>query len=215
MIKERVEEYLGAIYRLRAEPSTPLPLSQLTEYFGFSPVSVHEMVQKLDNRGWVVYHPYRGVVLTDDGETAALSLLRRHRLWERFLTDVLEIAWEDAHLIAGRLEHAATEMVTERLADFLGEPDSCPHGAPIPPQSSDRAELCLTGLVVDCRARVLRISPETADRLRRVRAWGLIPGCMLQVMAQRHDATVVRLEESGRELVIPADDACAIWVGTL
>ena len=122
MLQERVEEYLGAIYRLRIDTETPLPLSQLTEYFGFSPVSIHEMVQKLDDRGWVLYHPYRGVTLTDSGEDAALALLRRHRLWERFLADVLDLPWDEAHVIAGQLEHAAPEVVTERLADFLGDP---------------------------------------------------------------------------------------------
>ncbi|MGC9346938.1 MAG: metal-dependent transcriptional regulator [Anaerolineae bacterium] len=214
MIRERVEEYLGAIYRLRSDTSTPLPLSHLAEYFGFSPVSVHEMVHKLDKHGWVVYHPYRGVKLTDNGEDAAQALLRRHRLWERFLTDVLDIAWDDAHVIAGRLEHAATELVTERLADFLGEPDSCPHGGPIPPLGVDRAEQCLRSLVVDGQARVSRISPETADRLQRVQAWELMPGSRLQVLEQHPEGTVVRLMKTGREVEVPVDDARAIWVGT-
>src|SRR5512145_2030790 len=137
---ERAEEYLAGIYRLRAAAGTPLPLSQLTEYFNFSPVSVHEMVVKLGNQGWATYHPYQGVTLTADGEAIAVALVRRHRLWERFLTDKLEIPWEEAHEIAERLEHAASEHVTERLARFLGEPESCPHGEPIPPQPKAAAD---------------------------------------------------------------------------
>ena len=113
--------------------TSPVPLSVLGEYFGFSPVSIHEMVQKLSQRGWIVYHPYRGVTLTESGEEVALALLRRHRLWERFLTDMLHVPWDEAHEMAGNLEHAAPESVTERLAELLGDPDSCPHGEPIPP----------------------------------------------------------------------------------
>ena len=72
--RERYEESLGAVYRLRTAPDTPLPLSLLGEYFGFSPVSIHEMVQKLVQREWVVYHPYYGVTLTGSGEAVALAL---------------------------------------------------------------------------------------------------------------------------------------------
>ena len=166
MLLERAEEYLGAIYRLRVDAETPLPLSQLTEYFGFSPVSVHEMVQKLNDKEWVLYHPYRGVTLTESGEEAAQALLRRHRLWERFLADVLDLPWDEAHAIAGQLEHAAPEQVTERLAVFLGDPTVCPHGGPIPPHMDQLPDHCLGGLAVGAEARVTRIAPETPDRLR-------------------------------------------------
>jgi len=74
MRQERVEEYLGAIYRLRAAAETPLALAKLTTYFGFSPVSVHEMIKKLSVQGWVIYHPYHGVTLTAAGESIALAL---------------------------------------------------------------------------------------------------------------------------------------------
>lgn len=216
MIKERVEEYLGAIYRLRADEVTPLPLSRLTEYFGFSPVSIHEMIQKLDDRGFLTYHPYRGVTLTERGEAAAQALLRRHRLWERFLTDVLDLPWDDAHVIAGRLEHAATELVTERLAEFLGKPDSCPHGAPIPPQGQALSEQCLTTLSEGIEARVTRIASETSDLLRYVQTWGLMPGARLRVIAQQEDLTrlMVMTESDAIQMVnVPAEYAGLIWVG--
>lgn len=212
MQQERVEEYLGAIYRLRADPETPLPLSQLTEYFGFSSVSVHEMIQKLDDRRWVVYHPYRGVTLTASGEEAASQLLRRHRLWERFLTDVLEIPWDEAHVVAGRLEHAATETVTERLSAFLGNPQSCPHGAPIPPQVRSDTELCLSFLSESTRARVVRISPETPALLQRFEACDILPGRHIEVREQLEDGVEIAVEEVSRIVHLTSDEACSLWV---
>lgn len=213
MRQERVEEYLGAVYRLRSDADTPLPLSQLTEYFGFSPVSVHEMVQKLEEGGWVQYHPYRGVTLTQTGTDAALALLRRHRLWERFLSDVLELPWDEAHTVAGNLEHAAPEAVTERLSTFLGEPSACPHGGPIPPQATSGLEQCLGSLGVGVEARVTRIAPEAPDLLRRVGELSLTPGSLVRVIAQTTEATdVALLAQGGREAAVQAADARAVWL---
>ncbi len=211
MLQDRVEEYLGAVYRLRADVETPLPLSQLAEYFGFSPVSVHEMIQKLDKRGWVIYHPYRGVTLTASGEQVARSVLRRHRLWERFLTDELGIPWEEAHSIAGRLEHVATELVTERLASFLGEPDACPHGGPIPPAVRSATERCLASVPVGARARIARIAPETSDLLRRIARDGLTPGRDISVVSQEDVGPKVRFQDDAT-VQVSAEDAAAIWV---
>ncbi len=215
MRQERVEEYLGAVYRLRADPDTPLPLSQLTEYFGFSVVSVHEMVQKLAEESLVVYHPYRGVTLTETGAKAARALLRRHRLWERFLTDVLDISWHEAHVVAGHLEHAASDKVAERLADFLGEPDSCPHGGPIPPAHRVATEQCLASLEPGAQGRVTRISPETAERLQKVRALGLLPGTHLQTNKQADDHVEVVVLPDQAPIQVSKGDAGAIWIEVL
>ena len=132
MGQEHVEEYLGAIYRLREGADIPLPLARLQEHFNFSLISIHEMVQKLESQELVSYTPYRGVILAESGEKIAAALVRRHRIWERFLTDLLEMPQESVHAVAGQLEHAAPELVTERLAELLGQPDRCPHGSVIP-----------------------------------------------------------------------------------
>ncbi|MDF1514035.1 MAG: metal-dependent transcriptional regulator [Anaerolineae bacterium] len=209
MIRESEEEYLGAIYRLRQNSSEPVPLSRLTAYFGYSPVSVHEMVQKLVLQQTVDYHPYHGVTLTETGESIALSLLRRHRLWERFLTDILDIPWEDAHEIADRLEHAATDMVAERLSTFLGEPDSCPHGTAIPPSTSSMDDLCLLTLPIGSIAKVTRISPETQELLHRVMAMDLVPGQLISIVDRGQDVTRVACDD--RIVNVHALDAQRIW----
>lgn len=212
-VRERTEDYLGAIHRLREAPNSPLPLSTLGEYFGFSPVSIHEMVQKLSQRGWIAYHPYRGVTLTGSGEAVAVALVRRHRLWERFLTDMLRVPWDEAHEIAGNLEHAAPESVTERLAGLLGDPASCPHGEPIPPSERQVTDRCLDSISVGDQARVSRIGPESGELLRDVQAWGLLPGRTMTVIEHTDVEIIVQVE--GQSVRIPVDSARAIWVEVL
>lgn len=130
--------YMGAIYRLRETCGNEVPLPEIQKYFGFTLISIHEMIQKLHNDGYVNYARYHGVTLTDKGEQVALALLRRHRIWERFLADELHIPADQVHTIACSLEHAAPEAVTERLAGRLGQPEACPHGSLIPPSREER-----------------------------------------------------------------------------
>lgn len=133
-MKTQAEEmYVGAIFRLREKKDKPVSLQKLKDYFNFSPISIHEMILRLESQALLTYQPYRGVILTASGEQVATALIRRHRIWERFLADTLGIDPQKVHPIADQLEHSASEEVTERLAAFLGEPESCPHGSLIPP----------------------------------------------------------------------------------
>lgn len=132
MVSIGVEEYLGVIFRLSENTAAPLPLPRLKKYLNISPISIHEMIQRLEKQSLVDYVPYRGVTLTDEGRRIASALIRRHRIWERFLSDQLKMPLDSVHEIAGQLEHAAPEAVTERLAEYLGDPQLCPHGSPIP-----------------------------------------------------------------------------------
>ncbi|MBN1875367.1 MAG: metal-dependent transcriptional regulator [Anaerolineae bacterium] len=211
MVRERFEEYLGAIYRLREAGDVPLPLSQLVDYFNFSPVSVHEMVQKLADRMWVTYHPYRGVILTPEGEDIARALLRRHRLWERFLTDMLQLPWSEVHHIAERLEHAAPESVTERLAGLLGDPEHCPHGSPIPPYREVAVNrVCLDGLSPGTRGEIVRISPESQSVLQALSGLGIELGSRIEVRVQNEASTCI--VTGAHEVNLPEVLTQRIWV---
>lgn len=138
MLSSQAEEYLEAIYRLEGHRA-PVNLSFLAEHLGLSAASVNEMVRRLQDQELVQYEPYRGVRLQQEGLCQALILVRRHRLWERFLTDMLELSWDVVHQEACRLEHAASDQVTERLADLLDNPQHCPHGRPLPPPDCQAA----------------------------------------------------------------------------
>ncbi len=183
MVTESAEEYLEAIYKL-GEEGQPVALSTLAECLEISSVSANEMVRKLVERKLVLYEPYKGVSLTPAGQAKALAVIRRHRLWERLLTDVLDLSWDQVHEEACRLEHATSPLVEERLAQLLGEPKTCPHGHPMPTAEGEMAVEAgcpLAELTAGQRARVLRV-PEGDDALLRYLATlGLKPQVTVQV----------------------------------
>src|SRR5450759_2847469 len=126
-----VEDYLKAIYDLErvGEPATT---NDIALRLGVAPASVSGMVRRLADQGLITHEPYRGVRLTGDGRQAALRTLRRHRILECYLSEVLGYPWDRVHEEAEQLEHAASEELIERMAAALGDPAQDPHGAPIP-----------------------------------------------------------------------------------
>ena len=222
MNTNHVEEYLGAIYRLRASAEQPVPLPQVRAYLNYTLISIHEMVRKLADQDFINYKPYRGVILTPKGEKVAAALVRRHRIWERFLTDMLSIPWDETHLIAGQLEHAAPELVTERLAWLMGDPEFCPHGSSIPqinqpasPGSSTRqpggAETgSLLNLLPGTKSQVVSITPELPEYLSKLNRWGIGPGVMIDVCGYR--GQMIEIQANGQKLEIPEDLARVIRV---
>jgi DtxR family transcriptional regulator, Mn-dependent transcriptional regulator len=130
-ITESTESYLENILRL-GQKRGPVPLARLADALGVSPISVNQMCRKLQDQGLVDYVPYKGVSCTPEGCELAARVLRRHRLWEVFLVERLEMDWEEAHEAACQLEHSTPESVEERLDAFLGHPQVNPRGDPIP-----------------------------------------------------------------------------------
>src|SRR5260370_30722034 len=132
-----LEEYLEAIHELQEE-GTPVIQARLAERVGHSAPSVSEMVRRLRDEGWISVAG-RAIDLTDKGRVRASSVVRKHRLAERLLTDVIGLPWHKAHVEACRWEHVISDEVEERLAEGLGHPATCPHGNPIPgePQTGD------------------------------------------------------------------------------
>ena len=208
MVTESAEEYLEAICKL-GEEGQPVAVSALAKYLKISSVSANEMVRKLVEQKLVLYEPYKGVSLTLAGQAQALAVIRRHRLWERFLTDVLGLSWDQVHEEAWRLEHVTSPLVEERLAQLLGQPETCPHGPPVPTAEGEmtvEAGCPLAELTAGQRARVLRV-PEGDDALLRYLATlGLKPQATVQVeaMAPFQGPLTVQVGEAqhvlGREL---------------
>ena len=129
---ESTEEYLEGIYRLEREGSG-VTTSGLAADLGVAPASVSGMLKKLASDGYIDHRARGEAKLTPKGLAVAVRVVRRHRLAERLLTDVLGMSWDEVHAEACRLEHAISERVEERLVLVLGNPQVCPHVHPIPP----------------------------------------------------------------------------------
>lgn len=127
------EDYLKAVLELSQYGHSPLvKVNDIASRFGYSEQSVYEMMRKLQDLGHVVYTPYKGIELTEEGTLEAIRLIRAHRIWEVFLTKELGYNWQEVHAEAELLEHASSEELLERLYLHLGEPATCQHGNPIP-----------------------------------------------------------------------------------
>lgn len=179
-----VEDYLKAIYQLgRGEEA--VSTSALAERLGVAPGSVTGMVKRLAERELVEHVPYYGARVTPAGEREAVRMIRRHRVLERFLVDVLGYGWDEVHEEAERLEHAASDELVDRIAQVLGEPESDPHGDPIPvvgEQFVERDYPSLAELEVGRRAVLRRVSDEDPAALRYLAGLELWPGAEVEVL---------------------------------
>lgn len=194
MSQRTVEEYLESIGALE-EREKPVGTSAIAQSMGLSLASVSEMLRRLAEKGLVDYTPYGGTSLTEAGRRRFLRLTRRHHLWEVFLNRYLGIGWEDVYQHACSLEHATSDLVAEKLAEFLGNPEVCPHGTPIPGSDLKRqgsAGITMANLEVGQTARVLSVimehKPEFLHYLSRL---GLTPGATLKVLEKApYDGTL-------------------------
>jgi DtxR family Mn-dependent transcriptional regulator len=179
-----VEDYLKAIYDLERVGEVA-STNDIALRLAISPASVSGMVRRLADQGLITHEPYRGVRLTSDGRTAALRTLRRHRILECYLSEVLGYPWDRVHEEAERLEHAASEELIERMAATLGDPVQDPHGAPIPTRDGRVEESSLHTLAEmgqGARLRVRRVEDEDAERLRYLAELGIRPGALVRIL---------------------------------
>src|SRR5680860_67918 len=126
------ENYLKAIYHLGKGTDAMISTNAIAEQMRTKPSSVTDMIKKLSDKDLVRYRRYKGVSLTDSGKNSALSIIRKHRLWEVFLVEKLDFAWNEVHEIAEQLEHIKSEQLIDKLDQHLGFPKVDPHGDPIP-----------------------------------------------------------------------------------
>jgi DtxR family Mn-dependent transcriptional regulator len=182
-LSEAVEMYLETIYRLRESEGTART-SEIAESLSVSMGAVTNTLASLESRGLVRRKAYRGVKLTPSGEAIALKVLRKHRLAERLLTEVLGMRWSEVHEVACKLEHAITDDVVDALERLLKNPTTCPHGNPIPNESGKFKQAnaeSLAKLKPAQEAVLVSIAPETGVLLRYLASLGLTPGVHLRI----------------------------------
>lgn len=180
---ESIEEYLEAIYRLERERSGATT-SALASELGVAPASVSGMTKKLTRDGYLTQHSRGNFLLTEAGLQVGARVVRRHRLAECFLTNVLGLAWDEVQSEACMLEHAISARVEARLAALLGDPTICPHGLPIPAADGSVAPCAgipLAQLDVGTQASVCGVTEEVPEMLRYLGEIGLRPGAHVRV----------------------------------
>src|SRR6266567_2158229 len=221
-----VEEYLETIYNMSAEDE-PVIGARLAEKFRVSAPTVTEMLKRLVRDGYVSMDAKRVVTLTEEGYQAAEAVLRRQRLTERFLVDMLGMQWHQVHEEACRLEHFISGAVEARVIASLNNPTTCPHGNPIPGSVTnarsylkDQGAVRLSTLAVNETATILCISEVVEDEealILYMHEKGLTPGTQLTMLAQNDSneegqEESVKLQVAGHEVCISKTAAAKIWV---
>lgn len=210
-ISESMQMYLVTIARLRAD-GEPVPLSKLAEALSVSPVSVNEMCRKLQDQGFLLYRPYKGVCLTSEGEQRACYILRRHRLWEVFLVQKLGMSYANAHEAACQLEHSTPDPVSDRLDVFLERPAVNPEGQAIPRCAGPvptHVVVSLDDLAVGRHGHLVR--REVGDVARVfLDEQGLRPGTEVTVLASTQESMLIRA--GATPLALTRTLACGLWV---
>ncbi len=213
-LSESMQMYLVTIARLRAK-DRPVPLSQLAQELSNSPVSVNEMCRKLQDQGLVVYRPYKGALLTLEGERRALYVLRRHRLWEVFLVEKLGLEYARAHEAACQLEHTTPDYVTDRLDMYLGFPSVNPQGLPIPSSGgamAARRVIPLAELPAGQRGQVVRCEASDAS-CAFLAEQGLRPGGSVTLLATGADSLLVEVGAAQLSLALSLASAIGVEPG--
>ena len=194
-----MDDYLKAILELAGPDETRVTGNALAQHLGVRAASVTGMLQKLaaQKPSFVKYEKHHGVTLTPSGKMRALEVLRHHRLLERFLHDFLDYSWDEVHDEAERLEHFISEKMEDRIAAKLGDPDTDPHGHPIPERSGAlpaREEVRLSKWACGIPAAVSSVSDRDPSVLREMTRLGVKPGVAITVEAgTRNSSLLVRI----------------------
>ncbi len=208
---ESEEMYLITIARAVEDGiEPPIPVSEVARVLGVSGVSANQMVKKLESLDLLVYVPYKGVALTDTGQTLAMSVLRNRRLWGLFLSDHLGLSPETADEVACEMEHITPDYVADRLSDFLGDPRFDPRGKPIPARADD-ASVATMPLVDAPTATALVVHTVAAPYDVFLESQGAGRGSTISVLASADDGAVL-IESPTSKVQLSPDVASAVVV---
>jgi len=214
-VSSTIEEYLEAIYRLQGRDGSA-KTTELAKQLKVALGTITNTIESMEKQNLVVHEPYKGVKLTEKGRKIALDVVRRHRLSERLLTDVLRLEWSRAHDAACKLEHVfADKELSRPLEEALGHPKTCPHGNPIPSASGrlteEKSEL-LTNLSQGEGGIIVKITDERQDMLQYLATLGLVPGASVSVEERAPFNGPIIVKVMGASYALGKNVASVIWV---
>lgn len=213
-VSPAMRRYAAEIYRLQEE-NEQVPLSLLSSHVEASAQAISTMVKRLNQNGYLVHEPYRGVRLTEEGEKIAMPSLRRHRLTEVFLVKVMKYDWASAHTLSDVFERGVNDEIEDRMDELAGRPTRCPHGEPIPSKDGTMPEVRDEPLVnvpsgSDCV--ISRVRTHDMEKLRYVAELGLIPGIAFHLLSCAPFKGPLRLQMKPQDHIIGYELSQCLWV---
>jgi DtxR family Mn-dependent transcriptional regulator len=200
------ENYLKVIHRLSEATSEDISTNAVAELMQTKAASVTDMLRKLADKGWVNYQKYQGVRLSAEGEKIALSIVRKHRLWELFLVDKMGFNWDEVHEIAEQLEHIESDQLVNKLDEYLGFPKTDPHGDPIPNKDGILPELAyshLSDIKATKTCKLMGVAQDSAVFLQLLTKLNLNLGAKLDIK---------EINEFDRSIFVSINDAAPIFI---
>ncbi|MFZ7116258.1 MAG: metal-dependent transcriptional regulator [Bacteroidota bacterium] len=217
MLTYTEENYLKAIFQLQEDEKSKISTNSIAERLSTTPATVSDMLQKLSAKKMVNYLKYYGVSLTAAGKKKAINVVRKHRLWELFLYEKLGFNWDEVHEVAEQMEHIQSDILVQKLYDFLDKPKTDPHGDPIPDENGVFPDLKTVPLAVvdpNKEAVVIGVSDHRPDFLQYLQKIGVKIGKKLNIIEViSFDKSMdISIEGSRKSIHISHDAAKSIMV---
>ena len=210
------ENYLKAIYHLSDGGKKSVSTNDVAGEMNTKPASVSDMLRKLGEKEVIEYRKYYGVNITDEGKKRALQTIRKHRLWEVFLVEKLNFAWDEVHEVAEELEHIQSPLLIQRLDAFLNYPKFDPHGDPIPDEFGDvraRPRIPLNEMELNQSGQIVAVKDSSAAFLRYLDKVGAYIGARIKVLDKvEFDGSLEILVDQKKNIFMSKDVAGNILV---
>ena len=208
------ENYLKAIYHLSDGGTKSVSTNDVAAEMKTKPASVSDMLRKLGDKEVIEYRKYYGVNITEEGKKRALQTIRKHRLWEVFLVDKLQFAWDEVHEVAEELEHIQSPLLIQRLDSYLNFPKFDPHGDPIPDEYGDvraRPRLALNEMEIDQSGQIVAVKDSSAAFLKYLDKVGAYIGARIKILDKvEFDGSMEILVDQKKTLFMSKDVAANI-----
>ncbi|MCB8965383.1 MAG: metal-dependent transcriptional regulator [Ardenticatenaceae bacterium] len=209
-----MREYLAEIYRLQQDNPT-VSTTTLAERLNVSAPAVPRMLKRLKSAGFVKHIPYQGVELTELGTKEALLEIRRHRILEVFLVQIMGFSWDETHEHADALGHGLNDTLTQRMAEMTNFPTRCPHGEPIPNEQGEMPDLndiSIINLGVGQKGTISRVRTNEPEKLRYFASLQLVPGTKFEIVGRAPFNGPMRLRIDQEEVVLGIELTKSLWV---
>jgi len=213
-VTSATEEYLEIIYRLQ-EKSGVATTSDLVKSLKVAPGTITNTIARLEKESLVIHKPYRGVRLTEKGRRIALRTIRKHRLSERLLTDLLNVEWEKVHEAACKLEHSISDEIAKKIEKALGHPKTCPHGNPIPTECGgiiEEESRPLSEFNLGEKGVIAKITDERRELLEYLNSLKVRPNKIVEVIEKAPFGGPITVRIEGRNCALSREIASLIKI---